>query len=323
MSGTVVVLVNGEVLANGQGSTISNQRANAMMLAEGLMPLFASDTRVVVLHGNKPQVGFVLFRSELASHVLHGIPLDVCGADTQGATGFMLSQAFNNILRRGGKKRRVMSVVTQTLVDASPSGERQVRAIGPWYDREKAEQYRQARGWTMIEEPGRGYRRAVPSLSPLQILEFEGIQQLVESGAIVIAAGGGGIPVVETANGDYEGIEAVVDTEQVACLLARKLNAQMILSVVENDKKFMLSGFSAETKSRLLLTELDEILEHEHISSTTVLNKLKAASEFLHNGGQQVVITTLRKLSQTMANKSGLYIGAENSTPNFNANLEG
>ncbi len=323
MSGTVVVLVNGEVLANGQGSTISNQRANAMMLAEGLLPLFASDTRVVVLHGNKPQVGFVLFRSELASHVLHGIPLDVCGADTQGATGFMLSQAFTNSLRRSGKRRRVMSVVTQTLVNTPPSGERQLRAIGPWYDRDKAEQYRQARGWTMIEEPGRGYRRAVPSLPPLEILEFEGIQQLVESGAIVIAAGGGGIPVVETANGDYEGIEAVVDTEQVACLVGRKLNAQMILSVVENDKKFVLSGFSAETKSHLSLEELDGILEHEKISSTTVFNKLKAASEFLHHGGRQVIITTLRKLPQTMANQSGLYIGPEKPGFLLNPNPEG
>lgn len=314
MSGTVVVLVNGEVLANGQGSTIADQRLNAMKLAEGLLPLFESDTKVVILHGNKPQVGFVLFRSELASHVLHSIPLDVCGADTQGATGFMLSQAFTNVLRRAKVPRKVMCVVTQTRVESSPLSEPQLMAIGPWFDREKAEIYRQTRGWKMIEEPGRGYRRAVPSLSPKEILEFEGISQLVEMGVVVIAGGGGGVPVMENANGDYEGIEGVTDTEQVAVMLAQGLKAKVLLSVIENDDKFILSGISTEYKNRMTLETLDKILARETFSSRTVDNKLRAASVFLHHGGEQVVITTLRNLPETIAEDNGLRIGSLHPT---------
>jgi carbamate kinase len=314
MSGTVVVLVNGEVLANGQGSRIADQRKNAMMLAEGLLPLFLSDHKVIVLHGNKPQVGFVLFRSELASHVLHGIPLDVCGADTQGATGYMLSQAFTNVLRNANQQRKVICVVTQTLVESPSEGEPHLKTIGPRFDREKAEQYRQSKGWTMIEEPGRGYRRAVPSVPPKEILEFEGIGHMVDMGMIVIAGGGGGVPVIKNAKGEFEGIEAVLDTEKVAVLMARQLKAKVLLSVIENDNKFILSGISTEKTNHLKLEALDTFLKTENFSSTTVENKLKAASEFLHNDGDQVIITTLRKLPDVLSKGGGLRIDSPNLT---------
>jgi carbamate kinase len=310
MSGTVVVLVNGEVLANGQGSRIADQRKNAMKLSEGLLPLFLSDHKVLVLHGNKPQVGFVLFRSELASHVLHGIPLDVCGADTQGATGYMLSQSFTNVLRNAKKSRKVISVITQTMVDNSTIGEPILKAIGPRFDREKAEQYRQSKGWTMIEEPGRGYRRAVPSLPPKEILEFEGINHMVEKGMIVIAGGGGGVPVIQNSKGELEGIEAVLDTEKVAVLLAHQMKAKILLSVIENDNKFILSGISTEKTNHLSLEALDEFIATEKFTSTTVENKLRAASDFLHGGGDQVIITTLRKLPDVLSLGGGLRIDA-------------
>ncbi|HML40247.1 MAG TPA: hypothetical protein PKD23_06175 [Bellilinea sp.] len=317
MASTVVVLVNGEVLVNGQNMTIKSQRENALQLAEGLLPLFDSDTRVVVLHGNKPQVGFVLFRSELASHILHAIPLDVCGADTQGATGYMLSQAFINVLRRKQVRRQVMCVLTQTRVRLKPAGKPLLKAIGPWFDREKADQYRQTRGWTMIEEPGSGYRRAVPSLPAEEILEFDGIQQLVESGTVVIAAGGGGIPVIENGEADYEGFEAVLDTEEVAVLLASRLKAKLLISVVESDHKFTREGLRTEGKSHLDLNGLDDLLTREEFSSTSVKNKLNAASNFLHTGGEQVIITTLRKLNDTMQGNSGLTIGANRPATDF------
>jgi carbamate kinase len=314
MSGTVVVLVHGEVLANEQGSRIFDQRKNSMKLAEGLLPLLASDVNVIVLHGNKPQIGFVLFRSELASHVLHGIPLDVCGADTQGATGYMLSQAFTNVLQNATHPRKVICVVTQTLVEDSASSEPQLKAIGPRFDPEKAEQYRQSRGWTMIEEAGRGYRRAVPSLPPKEILEFEGIQHLVDMGMIVIAGGGGGVPVVRNPKGEYEGIEAVLDTEKVAVMMALGLKADVLFSVIENDSKFILSGLSTEKTNLLSLESLDAFLENEKFSSSTVENKLRAASEFLHKGGGQVIITTLQKLPAALSGGYGLRIGSPKLT---------
>ena len=313
MGDTVVVLINGEVLANGAGPKIVDQRENAKVLAEGLKPLFVSDRKIAVLHGNKPQVGFVLFRSELASHILHTIPLDVCAADTQGATGYMLSQAFMNALSQEDKKRVVMSVVTQTLVDkASMNSETITRSIGPWFDREKAEQYRQTRGWMIAEEPGRGYRRAVPCLPAVEILEFEGIQSLVEAGHIVIAGGGGGIPVARNAKGNLEGLEVVVETEQLACKMALQLHAKTLLMVVERNDKFLLSGLSAEGSVRMSLEQLDEFIAQRmsSINSRSVQSKLQASSDFLHNGGKQVIVTTLRKLPDAMANQNGLWFGA-------------
>ena len=227
--------------------------------------------RVAILHGNKPQVGFVLFRSELASHALHTIPLDVCGADTQGASGYMLSQAIMNTLHQQQRNRRVMCVLTQTLVDTqSTANPAPLKAIGPWFDRDKAEQYRQTRNWVMIEEPGRGYRRAVPALPALEILEIDGIRQLVESGTVVIAGGGGGIPVMRNKQGELDGVEAVVETEQIASLMAHQLNASLLIMVIDTDKKFILSGLSTERPSHLTLATLDDILKQDTLTSTSV-----------------------------------------------------
>jgi carbamate kinase len=316
MAETIIVLVHGEVLADGHGSRISDQRLNANVLASGLLPILASDLQVVIMHGNKPQVGFVLFRSELASHVLHTIPLDVCGADTQGATGYIISQALMNVLANQEHKRQVMCVITQTLVEAdNQAGDIQMRAIGPWYDREKADQYRQTRGWAIVEEPGRGYRRAVPCLPAREILEIEGIRQLIKAGYIVIAGGGGGVPVVRNARGQLDGIEAVIDTEQLACMMAEQLQARLLLMVVERDDKFLLAGLSVESLLHLDLEELDAIISSRiHlIDSHSVRRTLLAASKFLHGGGEQVIVTTLRKLPQTLARQNGLWFGSKNA----------
>ncbi len=313
MSDTIIVLINGEVLANGAGSKIADQRQNAKILAEGLKPILVSDMKVAVMHGNKPQVGFVLFRSELASHILHTVPLDVCGADTQGATGYMLSQAFMNVLGRQKSPRKVISMITQALVDSSQMQEEtQMRAIGPWFDREKADLYRQTRGWMIAEEPGRGYRRAVPTLPPVEILEIEGIRCLVESGNVVIAGGGGGVPVARNENGQLEGLEVVVETEQLACMMALQLSAKTLLMIVERDDKFLLSGLSTEGSVHWSLEQLDEFIETRvpYINSKSVQGKLTAASAFLHNGGKQVVVTTLRKLPDAIANQNGLWFGS-------------
>lgn len=312
MRGTIVVLVNGEVLANGQGSKMPDQLANARIFAEKLSPILTGDIKLAVLHGNKPQVGFVLFRSELTNHILHTVPLDFCGADTQGATGYMLSQSFMNVLNQARVKRNVMTILTQTLVDASlPLKDVPLKAIGPWFDREKAEQNRQTRGWNILEEPGRGYRRAVPSFPAKEIIEIEEIRRLVDWGDVVIAGGGGGIPVIRNAQGDLEGIESVIDTEHVACLFAQQLNANILLMVVEDDTKFLLAGLSVESANFMELDQVDKIIAEGHIQSSTVMNELRAASQFLHTGGEQVVITTLHKLSEAINGQSGLRIGSK------------
>lgn len=314
MDSTVVVLISGEALADGGSSTFREQRLNAKAFGEGLLPILKCGTKLAILHGNKPQVGFVLFRSEVASHVLHPIPLDVCGADTQGATGYMISQALMNVLEHHKIERRVMNIFTQTLMEPGNLDQAPLIAIGPWFDREKAEQYRQTRGWQIVEEPGKGYRRGVPSLHPQRILEIEGIQKLVSDGDVVIAAGGGGIPVMRDAQGNLEGIEVVVETEMVASMVARQLKANILVMVIDRDDKFILSGLATVSLNSLALNELDRILAQESLHSNTVKRMLGAASEFLHQGGEQVMITSLKNLAEYLVSKRGLRIGAHQTS---------
>jgi carbamate kinase len=314
MSGTVVALVSGEALANGHGPTISDQKMNAKELADGLSPLLTPEIKLAVLHGNKPQVGFVLFRSEVASHALHAIPLDVCGADTQGATGYMLAQALRNTLSQNNIDRRVVCVLTQTLVDSGNFDQAPLKAIGPWFDRDKAEQYRQARRWKIVEEPGRGYRRGVPSLPPLEIFEMAEIKSLLDAGNVVIAAGGGGIPVSRNSQGVLEGIEAVIDTEQVARMVAQQVKANVLLMIVDRDDKFIRSGLVMDRLNLISLSQLDDILQKETFQSGTVQGALRSASDFLHSGGEQVMISSLVNLTRNLVNKRGLRIGSPRPT---------
>ena len=312
MKKAIVILVNGEVLSDKFSSTIDSQRGKAHELAEYLLPIFKSNLRVAILHGNKPQVGFVLYRSELASHLLHSVPLDVCGADTQGATGYMLVQALHNVLVENQLQRPVMSIVTQTVVDAEdPLFHQPTKAIGPYFDRDKAEQHRQNRGWHMLLEPGRGYQRAVSAPRPLEIVEMEGIKQLVESGVVVIAGGGGGIPVVRAPNGCLQGVEAVVDTDRVSCMMAGQLRAPVLLMIIDRDEKFAMMGLSTEQKTDLPLPQLEAVLSSEPFTSQMVRGKLEAAADFLRGGGEQVIITTLRRLPAMLQGKAGLHIGVE------------
>lgn len=315
MEKAIVILVNGEVLADRQNSTIASQRNNASMLAFALAPLFSGDQQVVILHGNKPQVGFVLHRSELASYALHPVPLDVCGADTQGATGYMLALAIRNVLFENRVDRDVMSIVTQTIVDShDPNITLPTKPIGPYFDRITAEQYHTSRGWEMLLEPGRGYRRAVPAPTPLEVVEMDGIARLAQSGTIVIAAGGGGIPVIRMPDGQLQGVEAVVDTEQVGCLVAKNVKASVMLMVIERDDKFAVSRLSTERGQHLSLAELNVLLSTESYDSNMVSAKLRAAADFLESGGEQVIITTLRKLPDALRDEAGLRIGAKGSS---------
>ena len=313
MSDTIVILINGEVLAGGYESTIRDQKNCAGVLAEGLFPLLSSELNIAIMHGNKPQVGYVLFRSEVASHILHPIPLDVCGADTQGATGYMLSQSILNVLRRNKKQRQVMSIITQTVVNSDSEYFKELnKQIGPWLDRERAKQRRQVYGWHTIEEPGYGFRRVVSSPPPIEIVELEGIKQFIESGMIVITAGGGGVPVIINDQGELEGVEAVVDTDQIASMLAQQLDAKVLLNIVENDRKFISSGVGTESYRQLSLEDLEDMLASSKIDSNMVSRKLHSAREYLQSGGEQVVITTLEKLPTTLNRKNGLWIGVEN-----------
>ena len=209
-----------------------------------------------------------------------------------------------------------MSVITQTVVSSDSEYFKKIdKLIGPWMDYERAEQRRQLYGWQIVEESGYGFRRAVPSPPPIEILEIEGIKQLIDSGTIVITAGGGGIPVVVNDQGVLEGVEAVVDTDQVACILADQLGAKVMLMVVEHDTGFLAAGIGTGNYQSISRNQLEEMLTSNNIQSGFVHRKLSSAIGCLQSGGDQVIITTLRKLPATLKKESGLWIEAD--SPKF------
>ena len=309
MSEKIVILVDGEVLADPRGSTIKEQKESAAKFASKLKPLLTSDLKIAIMHGNKPQVGYVLFRSEIASHILHPIPLDVCGADTQGATGYMLSQSIRNQLRLQNNHRPVMAIITQTVVNSDGKYLQEYnKQIGPWLDRTRAEQRRQVYGWEIKEVPGYGYRRVVSSPPPIDIVEIEGIRNLVESNMIVIASGGGGVPVVIESDNTLEGVEAVVDTDQVATILANEIEAKILLEIIRDDKDLASIGMSTTEYQYLTQQELEEILKRKDNFSDYIRRKLCSANRFIEGGGEQVIITTLDNFDLSMQRRSGIWI---------------
>lgn len=310
MSETTVILVNGEALEDMDSPGISTQKEYIQRFTEGLSPLLSSSKNLLIMHGNKPQVGFVLYRGEIASHILHPSPLDICGADTQGATGYMLSVSVLNELRKLNVERETFSIVTETKVDINSDTEGQSRkAIGPWFDRQRAEINHQTKGWEIMEDPGYGYRRVVPYYKPVEVLGMKAIKSLVEDGKIVIAAGGGGIPVVEDPDGSLRGIEAVVDTDAVASIIANELDAETLIMVVEGPKKFARSNLSIYEKNEMTLEQLEGMLEKGEITSSHVKNKIKSAGNYLRGGkNRKVIITTILFLSDALHGENGLII---------------
>ena len=191
---------------------------------------------MVITHGNGPQVGFILLRSEMAKEVLHQVPLDTCGADTQGAIGYQIAQTLGNELRRDGVDRQVVAVVTQVVVDSTDPGFAEpTKPIGPFYTEEAARKHQES-GWIMREDAGRGWRRVVASPRPLEIVEERAIRALLDDGVIVVAVGGGGIPVIRREDGNLEGIGAVIDKDWASCLLAKNLGADIFIVSTAVDK---------------------------------------------------------------------------------------
>ncbi|HEX9012173.1 MAG TPA: hypothetical protein VF813_01610, partial [Anaerolineaceae bacterium] len=232
----------------------------------------------------------MLLRAELASHVVHSLPLDVCGADTQGATGYMLQQAIRNWLGDHQTVKDAVSIVTQVIVDPIESSpDRLERGIGPYFDQEKAQTYRNARGWNFVLIPGRGYRRAVPALTPRGVPEIPLIRRLLDPAAIIMCAGGGGIPVVRDQAGHLSGVEGVVNKADTASLLGRELHADGIVFLSVWDRLKHLPGFQPiGSLASLGFDQLQAILAGAPGADEDGYRKLRAARQFLQEGGKWV-----------------------------------
>ena len=228
---TIVIAIGGNSLIKDEDHrSVADQYAAVVETARHIVDLVARGFRVVITHGNGPQVGFILLRSEHSRGLLHEVPLDSIGADTQGAIGYQIQQAMQNEFRRRGLKETVATVVTQALVDKNdPAFQKPTKPIGQFYKKEQADDRIRVEKWTMVEDAGRGWRRVVASPKPTRIIEAEAIKHLVNSGCVVIAAGGGGIPVVQDDKGNLSGAAAVIDKDLASAVLAKEIAADLLV----------------------------------------------------------------------------------------------
>ncbi len=272
--------------------------------------LIAEGLNIVVTHGNGPQVGFLYRRGELARHELPLIPLDICGADTQGAIGYMIQKALLNEFRKRGITKKVTTVVTQTIVDRrDPSFKHPTKPIGSFMSEREALAHKDALRWQVAEDAGRGFRRVVPSPIPKQIIELGVIRLLVERGYIVVAAGGGGIPVIRNEKGVLEGVEAVIDKDLSASLLARNLGADTFIILTAVDAVYLNFGKENQRPIRCAtLPEIKQYITEGHFKPGSMRPKVEAIIQFLEGGGRRAIITSPKNLMKTMRGEKGTAI---------------
>ncbi len=266
---------------------------------------------VAIGHGNGPQVGFILRRSELAAHELHEVPLDVCGADSQGAIGYALAQNLENDFRRLGIDRHAVAVVTQVEVAADdPAFESPSKPIGSFMDEETARLRRERDGWAVREDAGRGWRRVVASPAPLRIVEEDAVRALVDGGFVVVSTGGGGIPVVARPDGDLEGVAAVIDKDLACSLLATVIGAELFLVTTAVERVALDFGRPAERwVSELSLAEAKERLaEGTHFAEGSMAPKIRAVVGFLERGGGTALVTDPANVERALAGETGTRI---------------
>jgi carbamate kinase len=308
---TAVVAVGGNALITDPARTsVPDQYAAAGETARHILAMITMGWNVVITHGNGPQVGFILRRSELAAHELHEVPLDVCGADTQGAIGYALQQNLFNQFRRAGISRQVATVICQTEVAADdPAFRHPTKPIGSFMDAAQA-QRRRAEGWQLAEDANRGWRRVVPSPAPLRIVELPVIRALAEAGVVVITAGGGGIPVVADAAGELHGVAAVIDKDLASALLASQLGADLLLISTAVDRVALDFGTPRQRYvDTLTLAEAKRYLaQGRHFAAGSMAPKIQAVISYLERGGPEAIITSPENIEPALAGKAGTRI---------------
>ena len=306
----VISLGGNALIKRGERGTIEEQFDHVRSCASGISRMIGEGRRIVVTHGNGPIVGNIVIRNEAAKNTVPPMPLFICDADSEGGIGYMIQQTLYNALRSIHQPRDVVTIVTQVIVDASdPAFGRPTKPIGPFYTPPEAASLEKTRGWTLKEDSGRGYRRVVPSPRPLRIVEIGVVRRLVSQGVIVIAAGGGGVPVVESPSGDLRGIDAVVDKDLATSLLAAELGAELFINLTQIDRVYL--DYGKDRQRGLAEVTVDEIGEYErqgHFPAGSMGPKIRAAIEFLQAGGKEVIITSPELLDDAIQGRAGTRI---------------
>jgi carbamate kinase len=309
--GVAVVAVGGNsLIKDPKRKTIPDQYAAAAESMYHITDMIEAGWDVVITHGNGPQVGFILRRSELSAHELHPVPLDSCGADTQGAIGYMFQRALHNEFRQRGLDRQAVTVVTQVRVDREdPAFQNPSKPIGSFMDEPAALQHRDRDGWAVVEDAGRGWRRVVPSPEPIEIIESRAIEELIRAGLVVIGVGGGGIPVIRNRDGRLEGVEAVIDKDLASSLLASTIGADLFL-ITTAVEKVALNFNQPDQKwlDRMTAAEAERYLQEGHFAKGSMEPKVRAILRYLHQGGKKALITDPENIGRALAGETGTHI---------------
>ena len=309
---TAVVAIGGNSLIRDEKhQSVAEQFKAARETCRHIASMAEQGWKIVITHGNGPQVGFILLRSELASHVLPTVPLDSCGAETQGSLGYMIQQSLRNEFSLRGINKSVATVVTQTLVKKNDLAfKHPTKPIGQFYTRRKIGKHRREQGWEVMEDAGRGWRRVVPSPKPVRIIEKDVIKSLIDRGVTVIAAGGGGIPVVEE-RGKMRGVEAVIDKDYASALLATGIRADLFLISTSVERVALNFGLANERPlDRITLVEARRYLQEGHFHAGSMEPKIRAIISYLENGGKEALITNPENLERAILGRTGTHIMA-------------
>ncbi|OQX95126.1 carbamate kinase [candidate division KSB1 bacterium 4572_119] len=307
----VIAIGGNSLIKDKQHQTVRDQYIAAKETCEHIVSMIKDGWNIAIGHGNGPQVGFILRRSELAAHELHEVPLDACGADSQGAIGYALQQNLHNEFKRLGIKRNAATVVTQVEVAADdPALLAPSKPIGSFMEEDQAKTKMEQNGWDMVEDAGRGWRRVVASPKPIRIVEEAAVKELLAAGIVVITVGGGGIPVVADENGFLKGIPAVIDKDFASSLLATNIGAELFIISTSVEKVALNFGKSNQTwLDQVTLKEIKNYLkEGIHFAKGSMAPKIQAAIEFLENGGKKVLITNPDNIEKAMAGETGTHI---------------
>jgi carbamate kinase len=303
----VVAIGGNSLIQDPKRPEVTNQWDAVRETCNHIAQMIADGWSVTVTHGNGPQVGFILRRAEIAAQQgIHDVPLDLIVADTQGSIGYMLQQALDNALRRRGINRTIMTVVTQVLVDShDPAFQNPNKPIGSFMTEAEARRY-EADGWQIMEDAGRGWRRVVASPKPLAIQEINAIKALIMGNYIVIACGGGGIPVVRNEHGSLRGVGAVIDKDRASSLLARELRADLFVISTGVEKVALNFGKPDQREvDEMTLAEAQQYMGEGHFAPGSMRPKIEAAIDFVQMGGPCAIITDPANLARALRDETG------------------
>jgi carbamate kinase len=309
----VVAIGGNSLIKDKQHQTVQDQYDAAKETAHHIAEMIEAGWDVVIGHGNGPQVGFILRRSEIAHKVegMHELPLDVCGADSQGAIGYALQQNLQNELTQREISKPVSTVITQVLVDKDdPAFKSPSKPIGSFMDQAEAQSRAEDMGWEVVEDAGRGWRRVVASPLPVEVVEFASIKALVDAGSVVIAVGGGGIPVIDVGNRQFKGTAAVIDKDFASSLLAQLLDADLLLISTAVEKVALNFGKpNQEWVDHMTVTEVKQYLsEGSHFAKGSMEPKMKAIVWFLESGGKHAIVTNPENIGRALKGEMGTLI---------------